>query len=488
MCQWKHLRLVDQAPILFSDFGISSVTSLRVRHEHPATAAATPLVGQAYLPNSLIPRVVGIDELRAYENRARSRNRRSQAKLARSIERFGQLGPVLIDESFTIVDGHDVWQALKSLGHTHIWIAIVAGRSAPEVKALRLALNRLPQDAAWRGENVREELEELITLSFDLELTGFDAVEIDHYLDLDVPTANVVEDDDVPAVQATAITRSGDIWLCGKHRVGCGSALEGSFVATLMAGSQAAMAFIDPPYNVPIEGHASGKGKHVHREFVQASGEMSAVEFETFLTDALHVVAGASMPSALLYACMDWRHLLPLLAAGRRLNLPLLNVVVWAKTNAGMGALYRSQHELIAVFKAGADPHLNNVELGRHGRSRSNVWTYRGMTSFGNGRDELLAAHPTVKPVMLVADAIRDCTARGDIVLDTFLGSGTTLVAAEETGRAFRGCDLDPLYVDVAIRRWQAKTHVDAVNETTGETFDQRAAKVATIATEIGNG
>jgi DNA modification methylase len=440
-----------------------------------------------YLPNAPDWLIVKIDDLRPAEHPVRTRGRRALAKLGRSLEFFGQVVPVLVDEAYTIIDGHSVWRALKKLGHTEVRISVISGRPAAEVKALRLALNRLPQDAAWVDENVRKDLEELITLSFDTDLTGFDAVEIDHYLDVDLPTANVVQDDDVPALQTTAISRPGDIWVCGRHRVGCGNALDGSFIDTLMVGSQAAMAFIDPPYNLQIQGHVSGKGRHVHREFAQASGEMSDAEYTEFLIGSMGTVVATCSPSALLYVCMDWRHLYPLLMAGRKLDLPLLNLVVWAKTNAGMGGLYRSQHEFIAVFKAGADPHLNNVELGRHGRSRSNLWSYRGMNSFGGGRDELLASHPTVKPIMLVADAVRDCTGRGDIVLDTFLGSGTTLIAAEETGRICRGCDLDPLYVDVAVRRWQAKTRADAVHEVTAETFDERAVEAGFRAAEAGH-
>jgi DNA modification methylase len=239
------------------------------------------------------------------------------------------------------------------------------------------------------------------------------------------------------------------------------------------------MCFVDPPYNVPIAGFVSGKGRVQHREFVQGVGELSADQFTAFLVDSLAVLQRSATDAALLYACMDWRHLYELLAAGRQCDLELFNICVWAKTNAGMGSLYRSQHELVCVFKAGSANHGNNVELGRHGRNRSNLWTYRGLNSFGADRNELLASHPTVKPVLMIADAIRDVTKRGDAVLDTFLGSGSTLMAAEETGRICFGVDLDPLYVDVAVRRWQRKTRRDALHAETGESFDDLANRLA---------
>ena len=320
----------------------------------------------------------------------------------------------------------------------------------------------------------------MVSLSFDLELTGFDAVEIDHLLEVDVPKLNVTEDGEpIPAPHSPAITAVGDIWTCGRHRIGCGDARDQAFIEELNGGLRASMCFVDPPYNVPIAGFVSGKGRVQHRDFVQGVGELSADQFTAFLADSLAVLQRSATDAALIYACMDWRHLYELLAAGRQCGLELFNICVWAKTNAGMGSLYRSQHELVCVFKAGTANHSNNVELGRHGRNRSNLWTYRGLNSFGADRNELLASHPTVKPVLLIADAIRDVTKRGDAVLDTFLGSGSTLMAAEETGRLCFGVDLDPLYVDVAVRRWQRKTRRDALHAETGECFDDQADRLA---------
>ena len=216
----------------------------------------------------------------------------------------------------------------------------------------------------------------------------------------------------------------------------------------------------DPPYNIPIDGFVGGKGSVKHREFAHASGEMSDAEFLAFLAAFFTTAMTTLIPGALVYAWMDWRHIDTLIAAGKQSGLSLLNLCVWAKTTAGMGSLYRSQHELCAVFKFGDEPHVNNVELGKHGRSRSNLWTARGMASFGRERNEL-SLHPTIKPVRVLADAILDASKRGDTVLDSFLGSGSTLLACDEVGRHCFGVEIDPLYVDVAVRRWQRATRRD---------------------------
>jgi 16S rRNA G966 N2-methylase RsmD len=242
---------------------------------------------------------------------------------------------------------------------------------------------------------------------------------------------------------------------------------------TLMAGESAQMVFIDPPYNVPIDGHVCGSGRVKHAEFVMASGEMSEPEFTAFLETVLHHLAGNSVVGSIHFVCMDWRHAFELLTAGRAAYTELKNLCVWNKSNAGMGSLYRSQHELVFVFKSGTAPHINNVELGRHGRYRTNVWNYPGINTLKPGRLEELAMHPTVKPAALVADAIKDCSRRGGVVLDAFAGSGTTIIAAERTARRARALELDPRYVDVALRRWQDLTNQDAVNAETGSTFAQ---------------
>jgi DNA modification methylase len=430
-----------------------------------------------------------IDSVVPYGRQLRRHDRRKINKLKKLIGHFGQVVPIVIDANQVIIDGHAVWQAMRELGSGDIAAITVAGRSDPEIRSLRMALNRLTAEAAWDNQELRAEFEELISISFDLDLTAFDATEIDNLLDLDLPKANVVEDEEeIPAVQAQAVSKLDDIWVCGGHRLGCGNAHHREFIARVSEGTLADVAFTDPPYNVPIAGFVSGKGRHQHREFVQGTGEMSADQFTEFLAAALEVLKASCAPRALIYACMDWRHVHDLLSAGKRRGLELYNICVWAKTNAGMGSLYRNQHELICVFKTDAETPVNNVELGRHGRNRSNLWTYRGFTAFGGERDDLLAVHPTVKPVAMISDALRDVTKRGGIVLDTFMGSGSTLIAAQETGRRCFGTELDPLYVDVAIRRWQIHTRGDAVHAVTGELFCDRAEQAAAHGNEARHG
>lgn len=271
------------------------------------------------------------------------------------------------------------------------------------------------------------------------------------------------------------VSKPGDLWILGRHRVYCGNSLEEGAYAALMGSECATMVFTDPPYNVKIDGHASGLGAIRHRDFAMACGEMDEVQFTKFLTDACKLLAANSADGAIHFVCMDWRHMAELLAAGREAYSELKNVCVWTKHNAGMGSLYRSQHELVFVFKHGTAPHRNNVQLGQYGRHRSNVWRYRGANSFGQGTEEgnLLALHPTVKPVGLVEDAILDCSARGDIVLDAFLGSGTTLIAADRAGRRCYGLELDPLYVDTIIRRWQTASGGKAKHAGSGKCFDE---------------
>lgn len=306
-------------------------------------------------------------------------------------------------------------------------------------------------------------------------------MEIDFHLDTDPPRPGELEDAPPPVDPgALAVSQPGDLWkLGGNHRVLCGDAKSGDAVARLMGGETAQHCFTDPPYNVAIAGFVSGLGRNKHREFAEASGEMPSGEFVTFLVAFLAAAAAHLADGAVLHVCMDWRHVGELSEAGRASGLRLLNICVWTKTNPGMGSFYRSQHELVFVFKKGDGPFRNNVQLGAKGRSRSNVWSYRGMNVPGNDRDDLLATHPTVKPVRLVADAILDVTKRGDIVLDPFLGSGTTLIAAEDMGRRCVGIEIDPLYVDASIRRWQAHTGYAAVHCETGEAFDDRAEAVA---------
>ena len=373
--------------------------------------------------------------------------------------------------------------ACRELGWKEVPTVRLDHLTKEQAKAFMIADNRLTENSTWDDQLLGEQLKELsvLDLDFSLESTGFEMGEID--LRIEGLTTEPQTDDPADAVPAIAslppVSQAGDLWLLGRHRVYCGSALESGAYAALMEGQQAAMVFTDPPYNVPIEGHASGLGAVCHRDFVMASGEMTEAEFTTFLTGACKLLASHSTNGAIHFVCMDWRHMGELLVAGKEAYSELKNVCVWAKHNAGMGSLYRSQHELVFVFKHGHASHRNNVQLGQYGRHRSNVWNYPGINSFGRGSDEgnLLAIHPTVKPVALVADAIMDCSGRGEIVLDAFLGSGTTIMAAERTGRRCYGLEIDPTYVDTIIRRWQAFTGDQAKHAGTGRRFDEIEAE-----------
>ena len=331
--------------------------------------------------------------------------------------------PILVAPNLEIIDHELLWLALKENGETRVDIIVVSNKSAAELKALRLVLNRTALDARWDDQNLRSVLEELVEADFDLEVTGFDPPEIDYYLAVDVPQANVEESgSDIPAVDSTAISAQGAIWVLGNHRVGCGSATDRAFVGRVLAGRKASVCFVDPP--LQCQGRRIpylGKGRHQHREFVLGAGELSAEAYFALLRNSLFVLKICCAPTALVYACIDWRHVMEMTVAGRACDMPLYSICVWTKTNGDMGGIYRNQHEMICVFKAGSEAPLDNVELGRYGRNRSNVWSYAGMSSFGKERDELLA----VKPVKMIADVLRDVTKRNDVVLDTFLGSGS---------------------------------------------------------------
>lgn len=306
-------------------------------------------------------------------------------------------------------------------------------------------------------------------------LTGFTIAEVDGLIEgLVVEEPSSPKDESLPPLgDGPTVTQPGDIWRLGPHRLMCGDSLSPETVATLMAGETAQMVFTDPPYNVPIDGHVSGLGKVQHREFAMASGEMSRAQFTTFLETAFRNLADHSAEGSIHFICMDWRHMAEVQEAGAKAYDALKNLIVWDKGTGGMGTFYRSRHELVFAFKKGTTPHINSFELGQHGRYRTNVWSYKGMNSFGAGRNDEIQLHPTVKPVAMIADAIKDVSQRNGIVLDLFGGSGSTLIAAHKTGRRGFLCELDPLYCDRIIRRWQAYAKDDAVLDATGQTFEE---------------
>jgi 16S rRNA G966 N2-methylase RsmD len=354
--------------------------------------------------------------------------------------------------------------------------------SDAQVRAYVIADNKLAENAGWDQELLALELQGLaaLDLDFDLTVTGFETPELDLLIG-DGAGGEPEEADRIPDIdpRVAAVSRLGDLWQIGRHRLLCGDATKAESYTQLMENRRAQMVLIDPPYNVPVDGHVCGLGSIKHAEFAMASGEMSAAEFTAFLESVLRHHASYSVDGAIHFVCMDWRHIGELLAAGQAVYSELKNLCVWCKTNGGMGSLYRSQHELVFVFKAGSAAHVNNVELGRHGRYRTNVWRYPGLNSFGQERANTLLLHPTVKPVALVADAILDCSRRGAVVLDGFAGAGTTLLAAERTGRTGYGIEIDPRYVDVAIRRLATHAGLDAVHAESGKAFAKLEASRA---------
>ncbi|QFT47570.1 DNA adenine methyltransferase YhdJ [Roseivivax sp. THAF40] len=424
---------------------------------------------------------VAIGDVRPSARNARTHTPKQIKQIAESIRRFGFTNPVLIDETGTLIAGHGRLEAAKTLGRTTVPTIQVAYLSGPEKRALMLADNKIALNAGWDMKLLAQELEELsaAALDYDIETTGFEAPEIDLIIGSQ-GAAESEEPEVVPEPQWSGplITRPGDIWILGEHRILCGDARNPEDYESLMQGERAQVGFTDPPYNVPIAGHVSGKGSVQHREFAEASGEMSSAAFTSFLSEALGLAAAHSCDGAVWFACMDWRHLGEMRAAGLEAFGHWLNLCVWAKTNGGMGSLYRSQHELIFVFRNGGALHRNNVQLGQHGRNRTNVWTYPGVNTFRAGRMEELRAHPTAKPVAMVRDALLDVSRRGDVVLDPFLGAGATVMAAERSGRIARGLEIDPAYVDVILRRWRADTGNDPMRAGDGAAFSgmERAA------------
>jgi DNA modification methylase len=439
----------------------------RKRAQKPCvTAKRDPQFRSA--PAELIPilELVEVGDLRPSPRNPRTHSKKQIGELRRSIQEFGYTVPALIDENNRVLAGHGRLEAAKQAGLTSIPCVRVTHMSEAQKRAYVIADNRLALNAGWDEDLLAEELEELMGLdiALDLTVTGFSIPEIDAVIANHKPEKPGNPDDDVlpdPALVRRRC-RPGDIYQLGPHRLICGDARDQAAVAALMAGDLARMVFTDPPYNVRIRGNVGGLGKIKHEDFAMASGEMSRSEFIAFLKSTFASLTSFSVDGSIHFICMDWRHTEEIQEAAHGIYEEHKNTIVWVKSNAGMGSFYRSQHELIFVYKNGSAPHLNNFELGQHGRYRTNVWEYAGATSFRKNRQEELALHPTVKPVQMLADAIKDVSGRGDIVLDLFGGSGSTLIAAQKTGRRAYLCELDPIYCDRIIARFEAHAHEDA--------------------------
>jgi hypothetical protein len=419
--------------------------------------------------------------LRPPDRRARTHPKAQIAAIANSMRKFGVMTPIIIDDRGIIRAGIARWEASRTLGLKYIPVIRVAHLSELELRAFQLADNKLAEKAGWDRGVLAVELDELQVelpeIGLTLDDTGFEPDEVDAILlDFDDgdPDADV---DSVEPPRGPPVSQPREIFILGGHRLAIEDARDAGAFARLMQGALAEVAFLDPPYNVPVRGHVGGRGRIKHREFMCGSGEMSAGEFTAFLTTTLGYCACQSADGAVHFVCMDWRHAKELLDAGSVVYGKLLNVCVWVKTNAGQGSFYRSQYEQVYVYKCGTGPHINTFGLGQNGRSRSNVWRYAGANTFKAGRMDELRQHPTVKPLQLVIDALRDCSRRGSVVLDAFCGAGTTILAAERIGRRAYCLEIDPIYADVAIRRWQRFTARDAILESTGQTFGELEAE-----------
>jgi DNA modification methylase len=410
---------------------------------------------------------VSVERIKPDPGNARTHSRKQTNQIANSIGQFGFTNPILVDEKSVIIAGHGRLEAARQLGLTKVPVIRIHHLNKAQKRALMLADNKIAENAGWDFELLAAEFEELSVelpdLGFDLELTGFSTGEIDSILDdhegRSSEPAEIIE----PINGHPPVSQRGQLWQLGKHRLICGDSRDPNTASSLFGDELAIMVITDPPYNVRIKGHVGGRGKVKHQEFAFASGEMSDEQYQQFLKQTLQNIVRVSTEGALIYSFIDWRHVEGLLTCGRGLRLILKNICVWNKTTPGQGSFYRSAHELVVVFqKAGANS-INNIELGKYGRNRTNVWSYPGVNTFRTGKRDELAIHPTVKPVGMIAEAIKDASRRNDVVFDPFIGSGTTILAAEKVGRRCYGVEYEPKYVDTAIRRWQELTGKDAV-------------------------
>jgi DNA modification methylase len=456
------------------------------------TSAGLALPGsnasQSQVPGTIQPAAIEpmpVASLRPRPGNARTHSKRQVRQIADSIRQFGFNNPVLIGEDGDIIAGHGRVEAAKLLGLDCVPTMRLAHLNAAQRRAYVLADNKLALNAGWDRELLAIELQGLIDIDFDVELTGFSPTEIDLVLDdarEGSPNGPTEAEDQVSFPiddQTSAVTRADDVWCLGRHRLICGDARDQTVFNLLMGDERADLLFTDPPYNLPIDGHVTGLGRIRHREFAMGVGEMSVETFTSFLQQTLGNAAALARSGAIAFVCMDWRHMGELLEAGQAVFSELKNLCVWNKTNGGMGTFYRSKHELVFVFKVGTAAHTNTFGLGDSGRYRTNVWDYAGVNTLRAGRSEDLAMHPTVKPVALVAEAIKDCSRRGEIVLDPFGGSGTTLIAAEKTGRLARLIEFDPSYCDTILRRFERVTGKQATCAASGMSFEEIARERA---------
>lgn len=420
------------------------------------------------VPDSQVVRLP-IGSFKSAKKSLRKNERRHVLRLMSSVGEFGQVAPILVDENLKIIDGQMVLEALRELGATHINCCKISHLTDEQLRLLRIALNTIQTKAEWNSLELGAELIELDAMDFDLSITGLEIAELDSLLLLPGELA----DEDVPEAPDDPVSKLGDLWQLGEHQLFCGNALDEAAYVAVLGGATVQLIFTDPPYNLKIKNNVSGLGKVKHDDFAMAVGEMSSEEFRGFLASSLSLCREHSDKGTVLYVCMDWRQIDNLQRAARKSGLYHINTCVWDKGNGGMGALYRSRHELVAVFCTNPVPAINNIQLGKFGRNRTNVWQYPGANSKGSSANDALHLHATPKPVELVEDAILDVTKQNAHVLDPFIGSGTTILAAERTNRIAFGIELEPRFVDVAVIRWQEMTGKKAIHAETGLAFGE---------------
>jgi len=413
--------------------------------------------------------------LKAYAKNAKNHPEKQIQQIAESIKEFGFNNPILIDENNEIIAGHGRFEAAKIMQLDTVPAIRLSHLNEAQKRAYRLADNKISENGGWNTDLLHLEISELETIcnDFDITITGFEDVEIDV---MNNPLEKKSADkklNQIPYIpENEIISKIGDIWIMGNHRIICGNSLQPKTFQKLIGDKVADMILQDPPYNVKISGHVCNSGSIKHKEFAMASGEMKSDEFRKFLSSNFALCEQYLKDGGLSYNFMDWRHMGEIMTAGNETYTNLQNMCVWVKSSGGMGSLYRSQHELCFIFKKGKESHTNNVELGKNGRYRTNVWHYAGVNSFGQHKNDI-KLHPTVKPVEMLRDAILDVTKRGDIILDSFLGSGSTLIASEKSGRICYGIEFEPLYIDTTIRRFKELFGIDAIRKSDGKTYPE---------------
>lgn len=417
-----------------------------------------------------------IKSLKGLNRRARKSASEQVARVAKSLRMHKQAAPILIDATGEIINGHVVVDAMRSLGEEEVWCVVIDHLDENRREILHVALNRIGECGDWDLEALGPLLIDLGEIGFDLEATGFSLPELDIIMTPEIGDGSDEGPEELlPEPNADPVTSKGDLWLLGKHRLLCGDSTKLESYTLVLDGAEVDCIFTDIPWNIPIAGFVSGLGKMKHDDFQMAAGEMSDAEFAEFTDVSHHHAADHLKQGGAFFSCIDWRSVDTVMTAGKKAGLRHINTAFWNKGSGGMGTPYRSAHEIIVIFCKGEKLAVNNVELGKHGRDRTNVWSYPGANNPGSSAGKALKHHPTPKPVEMVEDALLDVTKRGAFVLDPFLGSGTTLLAAERSGRTAFGIELDPAYVEVAIRRWERLAGKQAVHAATGMTFEEFA-------------